>query len=396
MNVPTMTSGVLSSSTEGDEADKPRAVKARRARLMTGLALAGLLAAAALGAGATELLTASRKAAGTTIDNAYPISTATVVRRALSSQTSVDATLGYGGNYDVINQAEGTITMLPTPGQVVRQGQVLYRVDQNPVVLLYGATPMYRSLAEGASASDVVGPDVAELNADLVALGYADHAEIPAGSDNFSWWTKQAVEKLQAALGVLDNGRLDPGQVIFVPSAARVTSLMGNLGGQVGPGQLVMSASSTTREVTINLDAAQQSEVQVGDKVSITMPSGRTTPGVVASVGTVAAAPAGGGPGASPTVTVEVRPTDPAATGNLDQAPAQVSITTSTVSEALVVPVTALVSLSSGGYAVEVVGLRGIHHLVSVTLGIFDDADGLVQVSGPGLVAGQRVVVPSA
>jgi hypothetical protein len=35
-----------------------------------------------------------------------------------------------------------------------------------------------------------------------------------------------------------------------------------------------------------------------------------------------------------------------------------------------------------------------VHHLVAVTTGLFDDADGLVQVSGPGSAAGQRVVVP--
>jgi hypothetical protein len=41
-----------------------------------------------------------------------------------------------------------------------------------------------------------------------------------------------------------------------------------------------------------------------------------------------------------------------------------------------------------------VVGTNGVHHLVSVTLGIFDDADGLVQVSGHELSAGTPVVVP--
>jgi len=30
-----------------------------------------------------------------------------------------------------------------------------------------------------------------------------------------------------------------------------------------------------------------------------------------------------------------------------------------------------------------------------VTVGLFDDADGLVQVSGSGVSAGQRVVVPA-
>jgi hypothetical protein len=32
---------------------------------------------------------------------------------------------------------------------------------------------------------------------------------------------------------------------------------------------------------------------------------------------------------------------------------------------------------------------------VPVSLGLFDDADGLVQVSGSGLAVGQQVVVPT-
>ena len=57
------------------------------------------------------------------------------------------------------------------------------------------------------------------------------------------------------------------------------------------------------------------------------------------------------------------------------------------------VPVNALLAQPGGGYAVEVNGSHG-HHLVSVTLGLFDDAAGLVQVTGTRLLPGQRVVVP--
>jgi hypothetical protein len=93
---------------------------------------------------------------------------------------------------------------------------------------------------------------------------------------------------------------------------------------------------------------------------------------------------------------VLVDPTDSAATGTWDQAPVNVTITTGSVSNALVVPVNALVALSGGGYAVEVVGANGVHHLVAVSLGLFDDAEGMVQVSGTEVVSGQRVVVPAS
>ena len=157
----------------------------------------------------------------------------------------------------------------------------------------------------------------------------------------------------------------------------------------------MLSATSTTRQVSIALDASEQSEVAVGDKVTITLPNNQITPGVISSVGTVATTPPSGSSSSSPTITVLVDPSDPAATGSWDQAPVGVTITTSTASNALVVPVDALLAQGGGGYAVEVVAADAIHHLVAVTLGLFDDADGLVQVGGSGLAAGEHIVVPN-
>jgi hypothetical protein len=153
----------------------------------------------------------------------------------------------------------------------------------------------------------------------------------------------------------------------------------------------VLSVSSTHRQVTIALDAGQEGEVKVGDPVIITLPDNSTTPGRISYVSPVATSQGG-----STSIAVDAVPTDPAATGSLDQAPVNVAITTASVSNALVAPVAALLALSGGGYAVEEVSPGGVHHLVSVTTGLFDDADGLVQISGSGVVAGARVVVPGS
>jgi hypothetical protein len=149
----------------------------------------------------------------------------------------------------------------------------------------------------------------------------------------------------------------------------------------------VLSATSTARQVDVDLDAGLQSQVRRGDRVIITLPDGGTTPGRVASVGTVATT------GSSPTVPVKIAPTRPADIGRLDRAPVEVGITAQTVRDALVVPVDALLALSGGRYAIEVAGPR---RLVGVRLGIFDDAHELVQVIGAGVAAGQRVVVPAS
>ncbi len=289
-------------------------------------------------------------------------------------------------------RGDGTLTWLPSPGQVIRQGQVLYKTGNgSPVVLLYGSVPDWRSLDEG-----VTGQDVSQLNHDLVDLGYADRADIVAlGWDYYSWETAYAVQRLEEHLGVsCPPGSLSVGQVVFEPEALRVSQVTGSLGGPAsGP---VLAATSDRHVVTIPLDVSGQSEVTAGDTVTVTLPDGTTTPGVISSVGTVATTTSGPGQNPATTIPVQVKLTDPGAAGTLDQAPVTVNITTeSSPGPVLAVPVTALVAQSPGGYVVEVAGPGNTRRWVPVRPGIFDDTDGLVQVTG-ALTPGLRVVVAAS
>ncbi|HEY2670605.1 MAG TPA: efflux RND transporter periplasmic adaptor subunit [Rugosimonospora sp.] len=329
-------------------------------------------------------------------DSGSATSLATVTRQSLSENTQVNGVLGYAGSYTVLGQTQGTVTWLPAVGQVIGQGQVLYEVDGAPVVLLSGSTPAYRTLAAGATAADVTGKDVAQLNHDLVALGYVHKSDVDSAWDEFHSATTAGVKKLQRHLGVDQSGTLSLGDVVFLPTAARVTTLQAGLGAPATG--VVLHATSTTRTVSIALDVDLQSEVKAGNQVTITLPDGNTTPGTVTAVGEVATAPSNnpGGSDSGPTVPVTIRPTDATATGSWDQAPVQVAITDQTVPNVLAVPVFALLAQSGGGYAVEVANPDGTHHLVPVSPGLFDDTTGLVQVTGSGLSAGQHVVVPAS
>jgi len=211
------------------------------------------------------------------------------------------------------------------------------------------------------------------------------------------------VQRLEERLGVsFPPGSLSLGQVVFEPQALRVTQVTVSLGGPAsGP---VLTATSDEHVVMIALDVSLEPEVQAGDAVSVTLPGGTTTPGVVSSVGTVATTSGSGsgsgtsGAGQTPTTTIPVTVSlsDPKAAGTLDQAPVTVYITTSSAHDVLAVPVTALVAQALGGYEVEVVGPGSLRRYVPVTVGpVFDDADGLVQVTG-ALAPGQRVVVPAS
>jgi multidrug efflux pump subunit AcrA (membrane-fusion protein) len=323
-------------------------------------------------------------------DNGSSTSLATVTRGSLSSRTSVNGTLTYAGSHGVVNQATGTLTALPAVGDVIEPGEVLYRVDGDPVVLLQGNVPAYRILVQGLS-----GPDVRQLNADLVDLGYATRAALDPASHRFGSQTSRALRKLQARLGLETTGVLLLGQAVFLPSGVRVTEVSATSGTPAEQGVSVLSVTSTTRQVSIELDAANQGLVELEDRVTITLPDGATTPGEVSRVGTVATTPSSETEEASPTIPVRVTLTHPGSIGQLDQAPVLVSITTDSIEDALSVPVTAIVGKSGGGYAVEV-SSGGSHHLVPVELGLFDDVEGKVQVTGSGLHEGDQVVVPSS
>jgi hypothetical protein len=352
--------------------------------VVVAVAVAGVVAAWHAGV----LSQAATSGAGGT--GSPPPATAPVTRQDLSAATPVTATLGYAGSYPVTGQGGGTLTWLPALGQVIGQGQALYRTGNgSPVVLLDGSAPDWRALSVG-----VTGQDVSQLNHDLVDLGYADRADVAAlGWDYYSWETAQAVQRLQARLGVASpSWSLSLGQVVFEPEALRISQVTGHLGGPAdGP---VLAATSDRHVVTIPLDVAQQSEVTAGDSVTVTLPDGATTPGVVSSVGTVAVTTSGPAQNPATTIPVQVTLTDPRAAGTLDQAPVTVNITTATARNVLVVPVTALLAQASGGYQVELAGPGSTRRWVPVTTGIFDDADGLVQVSG-ALTPGERVVVPA-
>jgi len=326
-----------------------------------------------------------------------PANTGKVERGRLSAMVSLNGTLTYrarsdGSPYAAINQARGIYTKLPDPGDEVDCGDVLYRVDDDPVLLLCGAVPAYRDLAGGA-----VGKDVRQLNRNLRQLGYDHRAgvDLDPGDDDFTWKTAKALEKLQHDKGVGRTGRLDIDDAVFLPKSVRIAKVTGKLGGFGRPGAQVAQATSDRLEVQVGLDASQQGEVQQGDRARIALPGNTSVTGKVSRLGRVAEAPEGqNANAAAATIPAYITLDKPKKARGLDRAPVQVDITTRGVGSALSVPVTALVGKSGGGFAVEVVRAGGRRELVAVKLGLFDTTDGRVQVEGE-LAEGDQVVVPS-
>jgi peptidoglycan hydrolase-like protein with peptidoglycan-binding domain len=322
-----------------------------------------------------------------------PPATVTVKQGTLVQTQNVDGTLSYGVPVPLLAPpgASGLVTWMAAPGDVVTLGQPVYRVDGEPVVLIYGTVPFYRTLRQGDA-----GPDVKELKASLSRLG----ADELTGSDAYDAATARAVGTWQASLGLPQTGTVAPGQISVASGPIRVALQGLDVGSQLGTqaNQTILTYSGATRVVTVALDVDLQQYVKTGDTAVVTLPDGAAVQGTVAMVGKVAATKqtagqdtSGQDTGSQPaTIDVTVSIAGQKALGSLDAAPVTLHLVTGTRHDVLIVPVTALLALPGGGYGVEVVHGKTASY-AAVTTGMF--ASGMVEIAGPGIHAGTVVGV---
>jgi peptidoglycan hydrolase-like protein with peptidoglycan-binding domain len=344
----------------------------------------------AAGAGGAVVLVGDRNQPVATASGAQATGTARVVRTDLATSEPLYGELGFAGMV-VVTAATGghSYTWLPAPGTVVAAGQSLYEVDGRGVPLLAGDRPAWRPFEQGMTP----GPDVAQLNAGLVALGVASGL---AGSSRFGIATAAAVRRWQRALGVPVTGRIGLGEVVFARAPLRVAEVSVALGAPPEPGAPLITGTGTDRIVTLPVPVDQVFMLHVSDPVTVTLPDGATTtPGTVAAISPVAVTADNSDPNRGPdqsTVDVSVTLADPHAVAAYNTAPVMVNVTTAGVQGVLAVPVTALLAAPGGGFVVTVVdGTR--RRQVRVQAGLF--AETLVEVSGAGLAEGDVVEVPA-
>jgi multidrug efflux system membrane fusion protein len=306
--------------------------------------------------------------------------TAKITRGNVIQTETYEGTIGYDEARPVVNQRMGTLTWVPTTDAVIRRGEVLYRIDAEPVVLLIGDLPLYRDLGVGAE-----GRDVLQLEENLDKLGYADSITV---DDEFTEGTGDAVAEFREDYGLSEGEAIAVGEVVFQPTPVRVSGAGVDVGSPVQPGAAPVEVTSTDKQVTATLDTVD--DTTEGAEVTVELPDGTRTEGTVESIEENPAASSDD----SATVTAEIELADQKAAVEWDTGDVDVDIEVARVTDVLVAPVTALVALAEGGYAVRVVDDTADegYRLVAVRPGLF--AEERVEVSGHGVKAGMTVVVP--
>jgi len=400
----------------------------------------------------------------------------------------------------VNSQLAGVITWVPEPGTVIEQGQELFRVNDQPVILLYGDHPSFRTMYDYDpdfhsykisyetydnkpptydEGPNQIGNDVLQLEQALVALGYSHSAmrvdneftyatrymvkqfqasvgatfdgilqlgevvflpgpaqvlEVHASPGDYSGGavlsvstgdpasgtlvlqleealeglgfnannslevdgvfspeTTQAVRDFQAAVGLEQDGMLNLGEVVFLPGDVRVTSQLATLGSTIAQGFPIIGISLVDKLVSINLPADQQDLLDVGDTVTIEMPDYTEVPGTVVFVSQTALAAANEWDPKTFEVRIEFK--DPTVAEDLDEAPVDVIVVTDSIDDVMAIPVSALLALLEGGYAVEVHTGGNRTDLVAVEVGFFG-SNNMIEIISGEIEPGDQVVVP--
>ncbi|MBP2704560.1 hypothetical protein JOL79_12115 [Microbispora sp. RL4-1S] len=395
----------------------------RRHGRRVAVALIALAAVGAAGAGAVALSQdGTEPAPGAP---AIPVATTTVTRTDLSNSINLSGRLGFGAARPVRGAGTGTLTRLPAPGSPVTRGRPLYWVNDRPVVAFYGSTPLFRKLGQVG----MIGRDVTLVADNLTALGYdvgsrttgasvgateggpgatagawagatapertatGDAASREGGiayrppGDVFTASLKSALRRWQADSGLPPTGTLDVGQIVVFPGRARVDAVKAQQGDPVAGD--ILTVTGTAKVATISLNASDAGIVRKGERVTMVLPDDKKIAAKVTAMGKTVQESSDSSDQNEPQVSVTVTPVRSSAVKALDSAPVDVVFTTRVHKNVLAVPVSALLALREGGYALQ--ARSGA--LIAATTGMY--ARGMVEVSGPGIVAGLTVVTSS-
>jgi hypothetical protein len=316
--------------------------------------------------------------------------TVVLERRDITEFEEFQGSLGYGESRpspNLMASAPSVVTELAPEGQIIAAGGVIYRIDNLPVVLLYGATPAWRTMEVGTA-----GQDVLQLKESLIAMQLPGSESIEV-NDTYDATTASVVEEMERQAGSPSpDGVVELGSAVFFPGTVRVSQYVTQLGSVASPGSPVVLITLGRQVAIVDLPAARQEIAVVGDPAEVELPDGTVVTGSVKEVSRTASRPIGQ-PDADPTIPVTIGFADDVELPGLDQAPVTVGLSSQSATEVLAVPITALVGLSEGGYGIEIVDGSNDTRFIAVEIGVYGSQ--YVEVISDELTEGLQVVVPS-
>lgn len=342
----TETASTETTGTETTGAVAPDHVRHRRRWPAVAGVLAGTLVVAVVAGGGTYVLTHD-EAAPAPVGSGVTVVTGVVTRGNLSDEVRLRGTIGYSAPLSVGTGLTGTVTAMADVGSVVEPGEELVRIDDQPVILLAGQVPAWRSFEDGMSE----GPDVQQLERNLADLGYLQVSP----DEKFTAATLSALKRWQRAVGWEVTGVLELGQIQFWPDTLRVQERKVALGSSAGPELLSVTGANRVVRATVAME--HQTLAVKGRGVRVLLPDGSVVRATITGVG--APEEVEGADGASLQIPVTLTLKRPERATKFATVPVTVLLREVVARNVLRVQVSALLAVPGGGFEVEVIEESG-------------------------------------
>ena len=138
------------------------------------------------------------------------LTTISIQKGDLAKKEEYNGTLRQTDKKILNSPTNGVVTFLPKEGSVVNFGEVLFIIDNKPVILLQGSTPFYRTLDLNSDP----GVDILQVEEALVYLGYADSTFVP--DEVFDEQTSKMLNTLYIDYGIDTKSEITPTEQVLI------------------------------------------------------------------------------------------------------------------------------------------------------------------------------------
>ena len=138
------------------------------------------------------------------------LTTVAIQKGDLAKKEEYNGTLRQTDSKVLNSPMSGVVTFIPKEGTIINFGEVLFAVDNKPVILVEGTTPFYRTLDLNSDA----GPDVLQLEEALVFLGYAAENFVP--DETFDETTSNMLNALYIDYKIETKSEITPAEQVAI------------------------------------------------------------------------------------------------------------------------------------------------------------------------------------
>ncbi len=160
--------------------------------------------------GAISFYFGSQNTTSSSTEKTLELTTVKISKGDLAKKEEYNGTLSQVDKSVLNSSITGVITYLPEEGTTINYGQVLYAVDNKPVILLEGSIPFYRTL--DLTSDD--GPDIKQVEEALISLGYAEEGFV--ADEKFDELTSSMLNKLYIEYKIETKSEITPSEQVII------------------------------------------------------------------------------------------------------------------------------------------------------------------------------------